>query len=83
MYAPYNYSLVDKILTAQIIYRKMGRNMKIFRKNVMVVIVLLLYLAVSVLDIFNNGNGFLQLILALLSSFIVFYMPLFHLNQKN
>lgn len=61
----------------------MGRNMKIFKKNVMVVIVLLLYLAVSVLDIFNNGNGFLQLILALLSSFIVFYMPLLSFKPKK
>jgi len=35
---------------------------------------------ISVVDIFNNGNGFLQLILALSCSFVVFYMS--HLPYK-
>ncbi|QNU66784.1 sulfatase-like hydrolase/transferase [Ruminiclostridium herbifermentans] len=57
--------------------------MKIFKKDVMVLIVLLLYAAVSVLDIFNDGNGILQLMLALLSSFVVFYMPLLSFKPKK
>lgn len=46
--------------------------MKNIRSNL---ILFLLAVIISVVDIFNNGNGFIQLILALLSSFIVFYMP--------
>ena len=44
------------------------------------VIFLILAVIISVVDIFNNGNGFLQLLLALLSSCVVFYMP--HLSIK-
>lgn len=45
--------------------------MKNLRNNV---IIILLSVAISVIDIFNDGNGLLQLILALLTSFVVFNM---------
>ena len=57
--------------------------MKIFKNKIMVLIVLILSAAVSVLDIFNNGNGIMQLILALLSSFVVFYMPVLSFKSKK
>ena len=57
--------------------------MKIFKNNVIVIIVLLLFVVVSVLDIFNNGNGILQLVLVLLSSFVVFYMPLLSFKSNK
>ncbi len=46
--------------------------MKSIRSKVIVVI---LAVVISFVDIFNNGNGFLQLILALSCAFVVFYMP--------
>ncbi len=38
-------------------------------------IIVILAVIISVVDFFNNGNGFLQLALALCASFVVFYMP--------
>ena len=49
-------------------------------RNINKLIVLILTGIISIVDIFNNGNGYLQLILAFCSSFIVFYMP--HLPYK-
>ena len=43
-------------------------------------IIVILAVIVGLIDIFNNGNGFLQLILVLSSSIVVFYMP--HLSFK-
>jgi len=42
--------------------------------------IVILAVVISVVDIFNNGNGFLQLILALSCSFVVFYMS--HLSFR-
>jgi phosphoglycerol transferase MdoB-like AlkP superfamily enzyme len=43
-------------------------------------IIIILAVIISLVDIFNNGNGFLQLVLAISSSIIVFYMS--HLSFK-
>ncbi|MHB8062758.1 MAG: LTA synthase family protein [Ruminiclostridium sp.] len=43
-------------------------------------IIVILAVIISIVDIFNNGNGFLQLILALSCSIVVFYMS--HLSIK-
>lgn len=47
------------------------------------VIIILLSILIGVIDIFNNGSGFLQLALALLSSIVVFYMPLLSFNSNK
>lgn len=43
-------------------------------------IIFVLAIIISIVDFFNSGNGFLQLLLAFLSSCVVFYMP--HLSIK-
>ncbi|PYG87184.1 phosphoglycerol transferase MdoB-like AlkP superfamily enzyme [Ruminiclostridium sufflavum DSM 19573] len=54
--------------------------MKNFKSKV---VIILLFIAVGVLDILKNGNGFLQLFLAALSSIVVFYIPLLEFKLKK
>ncbi len=54
--------------------------MKNLRNNVLII---LLSIIISVIDVFNNGSGFLQLILAVLASYAVFKMPLLSFKPKK